>query len=105
MADDNKKEETKNLEKTGDANIVISELLTQIKELKKDIAELKENNAKEIEKIKSEANEEKIQAVRSILKGERGDNDVEAEKKKEENVKTLVQNEQDECEKALKEIL
>lgn len=105
MEDDNKKEETKNLEKKGDANIVISELLTQIKELKKDIAELKENNAKEIEKIKSEANEEKIQAVRSILKGERGDNDVEAEKKKEENVKTLVQSEQDECEKALKEIL
>ena len=73
MEDDNKKEETKNLEKKGDANIVISELLIQIKELKKDIAELKENNAKEIEKIKSEANEEKIQAILEFVYDQHGE--------------------------------
>ena len=52
---------------------------------------------------KIRASEEKAQAVRSILKGERGDEDV--EKQKQENEKTLVQSELDDCDLALKELL
>lgn len=103
MEDDKKKEEVKVEPKTND-NIVTKELLEEIKNLKKEILDLKEANKKEIEKVKEEAKEEKANAVRSILKGERGDNDVEEEKKKVEE-KTLVQSELDDCDLALKELL